>query len=399
MGTMQLVTMKRFKSLKGKRALLRVDFNVPLAKGGKIPPEAEQRIREGLPTIQKLVKSGAKTVIVSHLGRPEGPDKKLSLAPVVKHLAALLGKKVLFVADSLEDDEKVEKKLASMKNGDVAVLENIRFYKGEEKNSLFFARRLASLGDLFINDAFAVAHREAASNAGLANLLPSAAGLLMEKEVHGLSKLLSKPSRPFIVLMGGAKISTKLPTLEYLFKVADTVLIGGGMANSFFKAKGYKVGKSLVSNEDISLAKRLLKSKKLVLPSDVLVTTSLAGKADVRVAAPDDIRQNEYVVDIGTQTMRDYALTLKQAETIVWNGPVGLFEVKKFSYGSTILGRVIAARSSGKAYGVVGGGETVECLQLTGMAEYVDHVSTGGGAMLDFLAGKTLPGLKPLMTK
>lgn len=396
---MQLPTLKQFKSLKGKRVLLRVDLNVPLPKGGKIVPEEEQRVREALPTIERLTKGGAKVIIISHLGRPEGRDKKLSLAPVAKHLSTLLGKKILFVAENLEDDDSVEKKLMPLKNGEVAMLENIRFYKGEDKNSVFFARRLASLGDLYVNDAFAVAHRDTASTVGLARLLPGAAGLLMEKEVANLSKLFAEPGRPFVVLMGGAKISSKLPTLEHLLKIADAVLIGGGIANSFFKAKGYEVGRSLVSGEDLGLARKLLKSKKLVLPSDVLVSTSLGGKADVRVSAPDAIRKGEFVVDIGTQTMRDFAYTLKQAQTIVWNGPVGLFEIKKFSYGSTILGRVIAARSTGRAYGVVGGGETVACLALTGMAEYVDHVSTGGGAMLDFLAGKTLPGLKALLKK
>jgi 3-phosphoglycerate kinase len=396
---MQLPTLKQFKSLKGKRVLLRVDLNVPMTKDGKIAPEDEQRIREVLPTVGRLSKGGAKVILLSHFGRPEGWDKRLSLAYVAKRLSALLGKKALFVTDSLEDDDAVEKKLASMGNGDVAMLENIRFYKGEEKNGVFFARRLARLGDLYVNDAFAVSHRDAASTVGLARLLPSAAGLLMEKEVANLSKLFGEPGRPFVVLMGGAKVSSKLPTLTYLLKIADAVLIGGGMANAFFRAKGHDVGRSEVSREDVVLAKKLLTNKKLVLPSDVLVTTSLAGKADVRVSSPDGIRKGEYVVDIGTQTMRDYAYTLKQAQTIVWNGPVGLFEIKKFSYGSTILGRVIAARSTGRAYGVVGGGETVACLALTGMAEYVDHVSTGGGAMLDFLAGKTLPGLKALLKK
>lgn len=394
---MKLATLSRFKKLKGKRVLLRVDFNVPLGPKGKIGPEEDARIRACLPTIEHLLKAGARVIAVSHLGRPEGRDLKHSLEPVAKHLAKLVDTRVRFVPDSIEDDEKVERKLALLKDGEIALLENIRFYAGEEKNSVFLARRLASFADFFVNDAFAVAHRSHASNVGVAKLLPSAAGLLVEQEVKHLSHVLGKPKRPFVVLMGGAKISSKLPTLEKLLKVADKVLVGGGMANNFFKAKGMKVGESLVSPADVKLAKRLMSKRNLALPLDVLVATRLDDHANPQVRKPGYIAKGEHVVDVGTETVRQWAGILKGAKTIVWNGPIGLFEVKKFSHGSVALGRVIAARSSGKAFGVVGGGETVQCLERTGMAEFVDHVSTGGGAMLDFLAGKELPGLAPLM--
>jgi phosphoglycerate kinase len=396
---MKLVTLSQFKKPKGRRVLVRVDFNVPLGPKGEIGPEEDARIKASLPTILKLRKAGAKVILVSHLGRPDGREKEFSLAPVAAHLARLLGSKVGFIPDNLEDDHLVDRKIAAMKDGDVTLLENIRFYKGEDSNSAFLARRLASFADAFVDDAFAVAHREAASNVGVAKFLPSYAGLLLETEVKHLSKLLGKPKRPFVVLMGGAKISSKLPTLKKLLSVADTVLVGGGMANNFFKAMGHGMGKSLVAPEDVKLAKGLLarNGKKLVLPADLLCAKRLDDQAEPRYCRPEDVAKDEHVVDLGAETIREWAAIIKKAKTIVWNGPVGLFEVKKFSHGSVSLGRVVAARSTGKAFGVVGGGETVQCLLRTGMAEYVDHVSTGGGAMLEFLAGKTLPGIRPLM--
>jgi phosphoglycerate kinase len=334
---------------------------------------------------------------VSHLGRPKGTERKYSLKPVAERLEKLLKRKVLFVRADLTDGDKVSSALEKLKDGQVALLENIRFYEGESKNDPFFARRLAGLADLFVNDAFATAHRKHASNVGVANHLPSYAGKLMEVEIHNLNRLLKKPANPFVVLMGGAKISSKLSTLQSLLKVANTIMIGGGMANSFFRAKGLSTGKSFVERTDVIMAKRLLRKRKIVLPVDVLAATSMTAKAKVRVTAPDDVREDEYVLDIGPKTVLDYARRVKEAQTIAWNGPMGLFEVKKFSHGTIALGRFVAARSSGRAFGVVGGGETVAALELTGMAEHVDHVSTGGGAMLEFLTGKTLPGIKPLI--
>lgn len=394
---MKLATLSLIKKLQGKRVLLRVDFNVPFDARGRIGAGADARIRAALATIEVLRKGKAKTIIVSHLGRPEGREAKYSLAPVAKHLAKLIDSRVLFIGDDIEDDAKVERRLARLEEGQVAMFENIRYYKGEEQNSVFLARRLASFADIFVDDAFAVAHRAHASNVGVAGLLPSFAGVLMEREVKHLGHLLGRPKRPFIVLMGGAKVSSKLPTIERLQKTADLLLVGGGLANAFLRAKGFKTGRSVVASADVKLAKRFLAKKNIRIPEDVLVTTSLDDRANPFVRKPGDVRPDEYIVDVGTETIRKWAGLIKDAKTIVWNGPIGMFEINKFSHGSVALGRVIAARSSGKAFGVVGGGETVQCLERTGMAEFVDHVSTGGGAMLEFLAGKKLPGIEVLM--
>ncbi|MFA6603779.1 MAG: phosphoglycerate kinase [Patescibacteria group bacterium] len=397
---MKLAVVADLKKLAGKRVLVRVDFNIPLGPKGRIEPAEGAKIQATLPTVEYLVRANAKVILVSHLGRPQGCEPKYSLAPIAKYLAKLLDRPVRFIDDCLEDDaDQVAKKLAQLQDGEVALLENIRYYPEEEKNDARFAKRLAGLADIFVNDAFATCHRAHASTAGVTKFLPSYAGLLVEKEVVSLDKLLKKPKKPFYVLMGGAKISSKLPTLEKMLQTADKVFVGGGMANSFFKARGYGIGKSKVEPEEVRFAKKLLKNKRLILPVDVLAASALKENAAVRVAKPDDVRPNEYIVDIGTQTMRDFALELKKARTLVWNGPVGLFEIRKFSHGSIILGRVIAAHSRGRAFGVVGGGETIVCLERTGMAEYVDHISTGGGAMLEYLSGKVLPGIKPLLHK
>ncbi|KPJ85315.1 hypothetical protein AMJ57_03455 [Parcubacteria bacterium SG8_24] len=394
---MRLNKMTQLRKLEGRRVLVRVDFNVPLGPKGEVDQGAGLKIKAALPTIRFLSTRGARVILVSHLGRPERWQRRLSLAPVAAYLETRLKVPFRFVKESIVDDEKVDRRLAKMKDGEVTLLENIRFYKGEEKNDPFFVRRLASFAEIFVNDAFATAHRAHASNAGVAELLPSYAGKLLDKEVSSLNRVLQEPRRPFVVLMGGAKLTTKLPTMQRLLKVADSILVGGGMANGFFRAKGLSIGRSAVSPVDVRLAKPLVSKRKIVLPTDVLVADELSNEAKVRVTSPDDIRDDEYVVDVGTQTVRQFADILKGAQTIVWNGPVGMFEVRKFSHGSIILGRVIASRSSGKAFGVVGGGDTIPCLEQTGMAEYVDHVSTGGGAMLEFLAGKELPGITPLV--
>lgn len=394
---MKLAVVSRLKNLKGKRVLLRVDFNIPLGPKGHIGPAEEIKIRESLPTIEFLLKRGAKVIAVSHLGRPKGCDPKYSLAPVAQHLGQMLGKKVLFADECIEEGTKLAKQLAKLKNGELALLENIRYYEAEEENDPKFAKQLAALADLYVSDAFATAHRAHASTAGVTKYLKSFAGFLLEKEIKNLDRVLKKPQRPMYVLMGGAKISSKLPTLEKMLKIADKVFLGGGMANCVLAAKGLKLGRSAVAKDEIRLAKKLMKNRKLVVPLDVLCADRLDDKAQVRVAKPDGVKKNEYVIDIGPETMRAFALELKKAKTLVWNGPVGLFEVKKFSYGTIILGRVIASRSKGRAFGVVGGGETIAALEQTKMAEWVDHVSTGGGAMLEYLSGKVLPGIKPLL--
>jgi phosphoglycerate kinase len=345
------------------------------------------------------VEAGAKVIIVSHLGRPKGRERTLSLLPAARLLEEHLRRPVRFVAEPLDDGDAVDRRLATLQDGEIAMLENIRFTKGDERNDPFLARRLASFADVFVFDAFAVAHRAHASTVGVAELLPSYAGELVAREVAQLSKVLVRPTHPFVVLVGGLKIETKLPLITALLKEADAVLVGGGMANNFYKAKGLRIGASVYSRKDVALAKRLGRNRKVVLPKDVLLAKRIAEDAEVRVAAPDRVRPGEHIVDIGPATMRAYAAAIKEARTIVWNGPMGIHEIRRFANGSLILARVIASRSSGRAFGVVGGGDTLPVLAKTGMGEYVDHVSTGGGAMLDFLGGKTLPGLEPLLVR
>jgi len=397
---MKLFTLRDLKKLAGKRVLVRTDLNVPIGPKGKIAADADMRIRSVVPTIERLRVAGAKVIVISHLGRPHRRDAALSLAPVAKRLATIMGEKVTFIADPI-DSHLVDRKLSTMKDGDVTLLENIRFYKGEEDNGVFLSRRLASFADVFVNDAFATAHRTAASTVGVTKFLPSYAGLLFEKEVVALSKVDGKPKRPYVVMMGGAKISSKLPTLKHLLTLADTVLVGGGIANAFIRARGLSTGLSQVPTEEVRLAKALLRryEDSIVLPTDLLVSPSLDDRSHPRYAAIADVRRDEYVVDVGADTVREWAQIIRKAKTIVWNGPLGLYEIPKFAHGTMSLGRLVAARSTGTAFGVVGGGETVQALERTGMAEHVDHVSTGGGAMLEFLAGKTLPAVKALAKK
>ncbi|MFC1638923.1 phosphoglycerate kinase [Patescibacteria group bacterium] len=393
---MRLQTLNDLGDVAGRRVMVRVDYNVPIS-GGKIGADEDARIRASLPTVRDLIQRKAQVILVSHLGRPKKRDRKHSLRPVAERLAKLMRRKVRFVSAPLYDDDRVDRELANLKAGQVALLENVRFYPGEGENDSFLARRLASLADVFVNDAFATAHRTHASNVGVTKHLDAFAGKIMEAEIHNLNRLLKDPRKPFVVLMGGAKISSKLPTLERLLKASDKILIGGGMANSFFRAKGLSTGKSAVPRDDVVRAKKLLKKRKLMLPIDVVAASSMTKQARVRVCKPDEVDDDEYVLDIGPATIMAYAQVIRTAQTLAWNGPMGLFEVKKFSHGTVALGRLIAARSTGRAFGVVGGGETIVALERTGMKEHVDHVSTGGGAMLEFLAGKTLPGIEPLI--
>ncbi|MEY4723748.1 MAG: hypothetical protein RLZZ324_1261 [Candidatus Parcubacteria bacterium] len=396
---MRLKSLSQVKNLKGKRVLLRLDLNVPLDKRGRVAEGGDARIRASVPVVKWLSEKGARVIIVSHLGRPARRDPALSLAPISRRLATVLGMDVRFVADALEHESAVEMKLGKLLPGDVAMLENIRFHKGEETNGPFLARRLASLADVFVNDAFAVSHRAAASVVGVTKFLPSYAGPLMEKEVAALSRVIEKPKRPLVVMLGGAKVSDKIHVIDNMTRIADTVLVGGAMANAFLKAKGLRIGLSADGPADVRLAKRMLRRSNIVLPTDVVVSASRDGKHQARICSVKNVGKDDYIVDIGVESVRAWAAYIKKAKTLVWNGPLGMFEIKKFSHGSIALGRMVAARSSGRAFGVVGGGETVQCLEHTGMAEYVDHVSTGGGAMLDFLAGKALPGLLPLRKK
>jgi phosphoglycerate kinase len=399
---MKLRTIDEIKKLKGKRVLVRVDFNVPLKKSGaKIVVADDTRIRAALPTIKYLLGQGAKVILMSHLGDPGGRVKNnLSLKPI----AAVL-KKFLFMKATAPADwvgKKGLKKIDEMKTGEVMMLENLRFHPGEEKNDVKFAAGLASLADIYVNDAFAAAHRAHASIASVPKFLPSYAGFLMKKEMNVLSSLLGKPSKPFIGLVGGAKISTKISVIENLLKKVNYLLLGGALVNNFFKAAGYGIGASVFEPKELKTAKKFLKNKKIILPVDFVVGDFKGKKAWV-VSVPKkrtELCKKPYaLLDIGPETIKKYSEIIRKAQTIVWNGPMGYFEIPKYSHGSVALGRLVAARSRGKVFGVVGGGETIEAVGKTGMSEYIDHISTGGGAMLEFLEGKILPGIKPLLKK
>lgn len=396
---MKIKSIRQIKNLKDQIVLLRVDFNVPI-KDRKV--RENYKIAMSLPTIEYLLKKGARVVLMSHLGAPKGkinPD--LSLLPVSKVLQKLLSsqaykKKIKFSSGVV--GAKVAKEINELKSGDLILLENLRFEIGEEKNSRIFAKKLASLGDLYVNDAFAVSHRDQASVSEIKNFLPSYAGLLLEDEVTSLAKVI-KPKQPLVAIMGGAKIDTKAPLLEKMHKKAECILVGGALANNFLKALGYEVGISLIDKSSLVFAKKFIKNgkldKKIILPMDVVVLN--AGKVFVRSIS--DLKERDAIVDIGPKTVEAFAATIKTAATIIWNGPMGCFEEKESSFGTLAIGRLIAARSKGTAWGVVGGGETVEAIKLTKMSAYVDWISTAGGAMLAYLGGEKMPGLTKIVSK
>lgn len=403
---MRLRSIENVKDLKGKRVLVRVDFNVPSHRG-RIHADGEWRLRQSVPTVGLLMGAGAKVILISHRGRPKGRKvTSLRMAPVAKRFSDMLGKKVKAVPDCV--GPSVKKAVDAMGNGDVLLLENLRFKAGESKNDTKFAKKLAAVADLYVNDAFASSHRKAASVVAVTKELPSYAGLLLIKEIEALEHAMKKSKKPFVVVMGGAKVSSKIGAIENLMKVADKVLLGGALLIPFLEVQGFGVGKSDTEKEDMDAALKLVHSKhfpKIVLPIDVLVGNPTRPKerlktVDVTVN-PSKIsdKRGHGILDIGPKTISAYASFIRSAKTIVWNGPLGLFEVPKYSHGTLALGRLIAARSKGRAFGLVGGGETVMALERTGLADCVDHVSTGGGAMLEFIEGKDLPGIKALTKK
>lgn len=374
----------------GKRVLVRVDLNVPLLRGRV---GEDWRLRAALPTIRFLADRGARVLLLAHLGRPGGKRvPALSLRPVARRLSTLLGKTVTFVPDVT--GPRAEKAVLRAKPGDVLLLENLRFFSGEEKNGSAFTRALAKLGDHFVQDGFAVCHRVDASLVGLPKFLPSAAGLLLAEEIRVLSHLLTHPKKPFVVLLGGAKIETKIGVIPALAKKAQTVAVGGMLVIPFLKALGHRVGASPVRAADVRAAKRLLALRALLLPSDVVVARSVSAKPVVRRI--NEVEAGEFIFDIGPATIRAYAKRIRAAQTIVWNGPMGYGEVPAFSHGTNALAWIAASRSRGKAYGVVGGGETVQIVRKRQLGDWFDWVSTGGGAMLAFLEGKSLPGIAAL---
>jgi phosphoglycerate kinase len=377
----------------GKRVLVRADLNVPL-EDGIITDDT--RIKESLPTIRYLQEHGAQVIVCSHLGRPKGVDPELSLAPVAGRMSNLLGQEVLFAEDCV--GEVAEHAVASMGHH-VLLLENLRFHAEEEKNDPAFAQQLAKLADVFVNDAFGAAHRAHASTEGVTHYLPSVAGFLMEKEVRYLSALVANPPKPFAAVVGGAKVSTKIPAIDHLLPKIDMLLVGGGMANTFLKATGVNVQMSLVEDEQVEAAKGILDRARAAgvevhLPVDVIAASKFAEDAEALTRGINEVPRGYMILDIGPQTVKEYANALKRARAVVWNGPMGVFEMEKFSHGSFDLARAIAALD---AVTVVGGGETAAVVAETGLHDRFTHVSTGGGASLEMLEGRELPGVAALM--
>ena len=382
-----------------KRVLVRVDFNVPLDE--KLNITNDIRIVESLPTIKKIISSGGKAILMSHLGRPKGERKpEFSLKPAAKRLSELLGKEVKLAPDCIGSD--VEKMVNEMKPGDVILLENLRFHKQEEKDDPEFAKKLAKLGDVYINDAFGSAHRAHASTEGVTKFIKTcAAGYLMQKELDYLGKALAKPKRPYCAILGGAKISGKIDVIKNLLDKVDSLIVGGGMAFTFFKAEGKEIGKSLLEVEKLDLAKDLLqnlKSSKIkfLLPVDVVVADEFKNESPSKVVSVDNIPPDKMGLDIGPETIKLFSDELMKSKTIVWNGPMGVFEMDNFAKGTFEIAQVLAKTTSGGAVTVIGGGDSAAAISKAGLDKKVSHVSTGGGASLEFLEGKVLPGVAAL---
>ena len=378
----------------GKRALVRCDFNVPLDANLQITDDT--RIRAAVPTLQYLLEHGAAVILCSHLGRPKGVQDNLRLNPVAVRLSELLGQPVIKLDDCIGPD--VEAAAEAMKPCDVLLLENLRFYPEEEKNNPEYAGKLAKLADVWVNDAFGTAHRAHASTAGVASYLPAVAGFLLEKEIAFLGEAVQNPKRPFVAILGGAKISDKIGVIENLLTKADTLLIGGGMANTFLKAKGYELGDSLVEASSLELAAQLIAKAgdRLLVPVDVVVADAFSADARKKVTAADAVEAGWRVLDIGPQTVDLYASRIRGAKTVVWNGPMGVFEFPPFAQGTFAIARALA--DSG-ATTIVGGGDSVAAVEQAGLAERITHISTGGGASLEFLEGRELPGIAALNSR
>lgn len=379
----------------GKKVLVRVDFNVPLNDKGEITDDT--RITASLPTIQYLLEQKAAVILMAHLGRPKGQVKpELSLAPVAKHLGKLLGKKILFAPDCV--GEAAQAAASKLKPGHILLLENLRFHKEEEKNDMEFAEKLASLADLYVNDGFGVSHRAHASVEGVTHFLPAAAGFLLEKEIQYVGQAVTNPLHPFVAIIGGAKVSDKIGVISNLLDKVDTLLIGGGMANTFLAAQGYKMGKSLVEEDKLDLAKELLaKAKKnkvnILLPTDLVMAAAFAPDAEHVTEKVKNLNQAYMALDIGAETSKAYAEALADAKMIVWNGPMGVFEMDAFCKGTEAVAKAVA---KSRATSIVGGGDSVAAIEKLGLAKRITHISTGGGASLEYLEGKVLPGVAAL---
>lgn len=382
----------------GKKVFIRVDYNVPMDKAGNITEDT--RIRATLPTLNYLLDQNAAIIIASHLGRPKGAVvPEFSLAPVATRLSSLLGKEVIVAPDCVGPE--VEALAKDLKPGQILLLENLRYHKAEEKNDPEFSKQLASLADVAVNDAFGVSHRAHASVAGITAYLPAVAGLLMEKEIIFVGQTVANPVHPFVAIIGGAKVSDKIGVIENLLKKVDTLIIGGGMANTFLAAQGYDIGKSLLEADKVELAKSLIVTAKernvnLLLPTDVVIAEKFAADAAHKAVAVDSIDSEWMALDIGPETAKTYAKSLEDAKTVVWNGPMGVFEMDAFANGTETVAKAVAASS---ATSIVGGGDSIAALEKTGLSNKITHISTGGGASLEFLEGKVLPGIDALANK
>ncbi|TBL69797.1 phosphoglycerate kinase [Paenibacillus thalictri] len=381
----------------GKRVFVRVDFNVPL-ENGKITDDT--RIRETLPTIQYLSERGARVILASHLGRPKGQvAEELRLTPVAARLSELLGKPVAKADEAIGDAVKAQ--VAALQDGEVLLLENVRFYAGEEKNDPELAKAFAELADLYVNDAFGAAHRAHASTEGIAHHLPAVSGLLMEKELDVLGKALSNPERPFTAIVGGAKVKDKISVIENLIKIADNIIIGGGLSYTFFKARGLEIGKSLVDNDRLELVQEFERQAKekgvnFLLPVDVVVGDAFSNDANTNIVPVDQIPADWEAFDIGPKTRELYAETIANSKLVVWNGPMGVFELEPYKQGTLAVAEACAATSG---YTVIGGGDSAAAVEKFHLGDKMDHISTGGGASLEFMEGKALPGVVALNDK
>ena len=388
--------------VKGKKVLVRVDFNVPLSKEDNSKIADDSRIKAALPTIDYLLENGAKVILISHLGRPKGESNpEFSLKPVANWLADKYGDKFEFLpADEVVNDE-IKEKVSELNEGELALLENTRYVAGETKNDEEFAKELASLADLYVNDAFGTSHRAHASNVGVASILPSAVGFLIEKEIDVMGKALENPEHPFVSILGGAKVSDKIGVIENLITKVDTILIGGGMAYTFLKAQGKEIGKSLLEEDKMDLALELLDRAKengveILLPEDVVIADDIAPGVETEIVDIDSIPVDKEALDIGPKTAEKYAEKIKAAKTVVWNGPMGVFEIKEFSNGTN---KVANALAEADATTIVGGGDSALAIEMADLKDKITHVSTGGGASLEFLEGKDLPGISAIEDK
>lgn len=382
--------------VKGKKVLVRVDFNVPLSKDNNEEIADDTRIRAALPTIDYLLENEAKVILMSHLGRPKGEAKpEFSLKPVAKWLENHYNGKFHFFPSDVVVDEKVKEEVNGLKDGELCLIENTRYVAGETKNDPEFAKQLASLADLYVNDAFGTSHRAHASNVGVASILPSAVGFLIEKEISVMGKALEAPEHPFVSILGGAKVSDKIGVIENLITKVDTILIGGGMAYTFLKAQGKEIGKSLLEEDKMDLSLELIKKAEannveILLPIDVVIADEIKAGAETEIVDIDSIPEDKEALDIGPKTAELFASKIKDAKTVVWNGPMGVFEIKEFANGTN---KVAEALAESNAVTIVGGGDSALAIELAGLKDKITHVSTGGGASLEFLEGKDLPGI------